>query len=172
MEAAQKILPIIVFFFLIATTIGCIQTTQPPAGDDFTFTTVTGETKRLSDYHGGPVLLDFMGVACEPCQRQMIVLYQISRTYPNLTIISIDVWTTQGETAQNIQQLKDAFQQQNMTLGWTFALDDAQGSLGRRYASDGVPHLYLYTKQGNLYYSHLGYEEYSALAAKVDAVVS
>ena len=172
MKPSRRIvLSFIVPFIFLLSTQGCIQTNAPTT-DNFSFTTVTGETKNLTDYHGQVLLLDFMGVACQPCQTQMVVLSQLHQNYSNLTIISIDVWTTQGENAQSIQQLKDAFQQQyGMTLDWTFALDDAQGTLGHRYATDGVPHLYLYTKQGNLYYTHLGYEAYSTLATQVEALL-
>jgi len=158
---------------LILTTTGCVQTVHPPTGDDFTFTTINGETKHLSDYRSQPVLLDFMGVACQPCQQEMFILHQLHQNYTTLTIISIDVWTTQGETTQDVHQLQDAFHTQyNITLDWTFAVDDASGTLGRTYAPDGVPHLYLYTKQGNLYYNHLGYEPYSTLVLQVDAIIN
>ncbi len=172
MEPSLKIILsfIIPLFFLLSMQ-GCIQT-NTPATDNFSFSIVTGETKNLSDYHGHAVLLDFMGVACQPCQQEMFILAQLHQNFSNLSIISIDVWTTQGETTQSIQQLKDTFQQQyGIVLDWTFGLDDAQGTLGSRFASDGVPHLYLYTKQGNLYYTHLGYEAYSTLAAQVEALL-
>ncbi len=168
----KPLLLFILLLTLITVTVGCTQTTTPPVWDDFTFTTILGETRNLSDYRGSPVLLDFMGVGCDPCRREMNVLSQLHHDYPTLTIISIDVWTTQGETAQSIQQLKKDFLLQNITLDWTFALDDAQGSLAKKYAITAVPYLVLYTKQGNLYYSHLGYEEYSTLAPKVEAITS
>ena len=168
----QALLSLAVLLLLVFTT-GCVQVNTTSAADDFTFTTITGDHKNLSDYLGSPVLIDFMGVNCQPCQQEMIVLHQIHHDFSNLTIISIDVWTSQGETAQSIQQLKSQFQTQyNIALDWTFALDDAQASLGHRFAADGVPHLYLYTKQGNLYYSHLGYEDYSTLATKVKDITS
>jgi thiol-disulfide isomerase/thioredoxin len=158
---------------ILMLTSGCVQVSTPSAGDDFAFATIAGTTKNLSDYHGGPVLLDFMGVACPPCKQEMFVLYQLHQNFSDLTIISIDVWTAQGETAVDVQELRNEFKDQyNMTLDWTFGLDDAQGSLGRRFAAEGVPHLYLYTNQGNLYYSHLGYEDYPTLKAKVEAITS
>jgi thiol-disulfide isomerase/thioredoxin len=168
--ALKPLLPGILVLLLF-TTIGCVQVNTPSAADDFVFATITGATQNLSDFHGSPVLIDFMGVACPPCKQETFVLYQLHQNFTNLTIISIDVWTAQGETAQDIQGLKDEFKEQyNMTLDWTFGLDDAQGSLGRRFAGEGVPHLYLYTKQGNLYYSHLGYEDYPTLATQVEHI--
>jgi thiol-disulfide isomerase/thioredoxin len=158
---------------ILALTTGCVQVKNTSAADDFMFTTLAGEQKNLSDYLGSPILIDFMGVNCPPCQQEMFVLNQLHHNYTDLTIISIDVWTSQGENANSVQQLKDQFQTKyNILLDWTFALDDAQASLGHRFAADGVPHLYLYTKQGNLYYSHLGYEDYSTLATKVKDITS
>jgi len=172
MTAFRGILLLTFTLSLLLSTVGCIQTVHPPTGDNFTFTTVDGDTKHLSDYSGQVILLDFMGVACQPCQAEMIVLDKIHQNYTNLTIISIDVWTTQGENAQSVRQLQTAFHTQyNLTLDWIFGLDNASGTLGQAYAKDGVPHLYLYTKQGNLYYSHLGYEDYPTLQTQVASLV-
>lgn len=159
-----------VALILLFTTLGCVKVETTEPGDNFTFTTITGETKHLTDYRGGPIIIDFMGVACGPCQQELFVLYQIHQNYTNLTIVSIDVWTSQGETIQDIQRLKNDYHDQyNMTLDWTFALDDSQGTLGHRFGTT-VPNLYLYTKQGNLYYTHLGYEDYTTLATQVDHI--
>jgi hypothetical protein len=72
-----------------------------------------------------------------------------------------------------VQDMIDAFKNQaNMTLDWTFGLDDVHGTIENTYASAGVPTLYIFDKKGNIYYSHVGYEDYSVLASKLDQVLS
>jgi len=78
-----------------------------------------------------------------------------------------------GENASMLQGLIDAFEgQANLTLDWIFGLDDPEGTLENRYATQGVPSLYIYDKKGNIYYSHVGYESYTDLKIKIDEALS
>jgi hypothetical protein len=107
--------------------------------------------------------------------REMSELKKISENYSknNVSILSIDVWVSSGENVSMVQDMIDAFKNQvNMTLDWTFGLDDVHGTVENTYASAGVPTLYIFDKKGNIYYSHVGYEDYSVLASKLDQVLS
>ena len=149
---------------------GCSEKKNNP-GDDFSFTTLDNEIKRLSDYHGKIIMLDCMAVNCQPCMAQMFELKKISENYSTneVAILSIDVWISNGETKAMLQQMITAFQnQENITLNWTFGLDDPEGTIEDMYATQGVPSLYIYDKNGNIYYSHVGYEPYADLAKKID----
>jgi ABC-type glycerol-3-phosphate transport system substrate-binding protein len=102
---------------------------------------------------------------------QMFDLKKISENYSSndVSLLSIDVWVSNGETASMLQDMIDAFKKQaNLTVDWTFGLDDAQGTIENTYASEGVPTLYIYDKKGNIYYSHVGYESYTDLEIKID----
>jgi hypothetical protein len=115
-----------------------------------------------------------MAVNCQPCMLQMFELKKISENYSTIdvTILSIDVWVSTGETSTMLQGMIDAFKNQvNITLDWTFGLDDLQGTIQNTYASAGVPTLYILDKKGNIYYSHVGYESYVDLANKIDEVL-
>jgi len=149
---------------------GCTEE-KNNTGDDFSFTTLEGEMKRLSDFYGKVVVLDCMAVNCQPCMYQLFELKKISQNYSSteVAIISIDVWVSNGENASMLQQLINDFKNQvNLTLDWTFGVDDEEGSIESRYATQGVPSLYIYDKNGNIYYSHVGYEDYTVLASKID----
>ena len=172
MIPAGKKLGFLLCTFLIFLPIfsGCTEE-KNLTGDDFSFTTLKGEMKHLSDYYGKVVVLDCMAVNCQPCMYQMFALKKISENYSSseVAIISIDVWVANGETATMVQQLINDFKTQvNLTLDWTFGVDDAEGTIESRYATEGVPSLYIYDKNGNIYYSHVGYEDYSVLASKID----
>jgi thiol-disulfide isomerase/thioredoxin len=163
---------VFLFFFLIVFA-GCTEE-KSTTGEDFAFTTLDGETKHLSDFYGKVIMLDCMAVNCQPCMFQMFELKKISENYSknDVIILSIDVWVSSGETASMLQNTIDEFKNQvNLTLDWTFGLDDLQGTIQNTYASAGVPTLYIFDKKGNIYYSHVGYETYTSLALKLDEVL-
>ncbi|MCX6661752.1 MAG: TlpA disulfide reductase family protein [Euryarchaeota archaeon] len=159
----------VLFIFLLVFS-GCTEE-KNGTGDDFSFTTLNGEMKRLSDFSGKIVVLDCMAVNCQPCMYQMFELQKISENYSSndVAILSIDVWVSNGETASMLQEMINEFKNQaNMTLNWTFGLDDPEGTIENTYAKEGVPSLYIYDKKGNIYYSHVGYESYTDLVTKID----
>jgi thiol-disulfide isomerase/thioredoxin len=168
------VLFLVFLFFFLTVFAGCTEE-KNNTGEDFSFTSLDGETKHLSDFYGKVIVLDCMAVNCQPCMCQMFELKKISENYSknDVIILSIDVWVSSGETASMLQDTIDAFKNQvNMTLDWTFGLDDLQGTIQNTYASAGVPTLYIFDKKGNIYYSHVGYEDYLILASKLDMVLS
>ena len=173
-EIKKPLFLFLVFLFVFLTMfVGCTEK-KSNAADDFSFTTLDGEMKHLSDFYGKVIVLDCMAVNCQPCMYQMSELKKISENYSknDVTILSIDVWISSGETASMLHDTIDAFKNQdNMTLDWTFGLDDVHGTIENTYASAGVPTLYIFDKKGNIYYSHVGYEDYQMLASKLNAVL-
>jgi thiol-disulfide isomerase/thioredoxin len=168
-------------FFLVCLLLfftfflGCTEK-KIAAGDDFIFTTIDGQTKHLRDYIGNVILLDCMAVNCYWCAQQMPELEKVSQNYADtVTIISIDVWTT-GQNAETAGQLEaylnDLRANNNLSLDWTFGLDDSKGTIQGIYAPEGIPTLYIFDKNGNIYYSHVGYEEYSSIATKLTEVLA
>jgi len=162
-------------FVLLLFFSGCNEK-NVPAGDDFSFTTLDGQTKYLHEYSGKVILLDCMAVNCYWCDQQMPGLDTVSQHYgKNVTILSIDVWTT-GQNAETAELLKNHLNELrasgNLSLDWTFGLDDSKGTIQSTYAPEGIPMLYIFDIKGNIYYSHMGYEDYSSLASKLDEVLS
>jgi thiol-disulfide isomerase/thioredoxin len=147
-----------------------------PYVEDFEFTLLDGSKKRMSDYKGSYILIDFFGVTCQPCQYQMLVLTEIFETYKdsNLEMISIDVWISppSSETPEDIENLISSAREYGVYLNWTFGYDDQLGTLQKKYAKSGVPSIYLLDKNGNVYYSHVGYTEYIPLTEKIDELLN
>ena len=165
---------IILIIFLLSLMSGCTESVENNDGEDFEFTLLDGSIKHLSDYYGKIIILDLMAVNCQPCMYQMFELKSISENYSKeeVTIISIDVWIASGETSEMVQDYIDAFRQQaGIELDWVFGIDDAIGSIGTEYASEGVPTLYILDKKGNIYYTNVGYEPYDSLAEKIDQLL-
>jgi len=175
LEIKKPLVLFLVFLFVFLTMFAGCTEKKSNTDEGFSFTTLDGETKHLSDFYGKVIVLDCMAVNCQPCMYQMSELKKISENYSknDVTILSIDVWVSSGETVSMLQDTIDTFKNQvNMTLDWTFGLDDLHGTIENTYASAGVPTLYIFDKKGNIYYSHVGYEDYSVLALKLDQVLS
>jgi thiol-disulfide isomerase/thioredoxin len=136
---------------------------------------IDGTIKHLSEYRGKVVVLDLMRViGCDPCLYEFLELKKVAENYSNndVVIISIDVNTY--ESAQDVQTMIDEFKQQlNIELDWIFGMDD--GGIWEKYRINppgGVPTLYIFDKNGKIYYSNEGYEPYSLLASKIDELLS
>jgi peroxiredoxin len=57
------------------------QAGHRPAAPEFTATTLTGKTIRLSSYRGKVVVLNFWGSWCPPCRREAPTLAVLSEQY-------------------------------------------------------------------------------------------
>ncbi len=69
---------------------------------DFTVTTFNNETFTLSEKKGKVVVLDLMGIPCQPCVAQMPELQEIQKEYGNdIILLSVDVRFS-GETKQKV----------------------------------------------------------------------
>ena len=158
--AGHKKILIAVLILLVILLTGCNETPpQTDTGDEFSFTTLDGEEKHLSDYRGKVVILDLMATWCGPCQYQMVELKKIYENYSrdDLEIISLDM--DSRETAEQLQDFRDAFESYGYTLDWIFGMDS--GGVWEKYMiQGGIPTLCIFDQQGNLNYSHEGVSVY------------
>ena len=72
---------------------------------DFELTALTGETIRLSQYIGQPVLLSLGATWCPDCRKEAPLLEELHRAHPELTILMVD----SKEERNVIQQFADEF---------------------------------------------------------------
>lgn len=123
-------------------------------GEDFTFKTLEGREKKLSDYRGKIVVLDLWATWCSPCQGQMLELRKIYQHYSNdkLQLLSIDI--DSRETIDQIKDFKQQFADYGYSLDWTFGLE--KDSLDKYMPEAGIPTLAIFDQQGNLKYRHAG----------------
>lgn len=55
----------------------------------FTLQSLDGQTVSLSDFRGGPVVVNFWGAWCEQCRLQLPLLAEMKRRFPAVPIVGI-----------------------------------------------------------------------------------
>jgi thiol-disulfide isomerase/thioredoxin len=175
----EKIAAIISLILLSTFLLGCTESSDSN-GDNkqwgsapmFTMKTLDGRNINLSNYLGKIIILDFMAVDCQYCVYQTPILKEISNNYSkyNLQIISIDVYSY--ETEVYLQSFINWFGEQGIRLNWTFGLDKT-GEIASKYISEGegIPKLFIIDTKGNIYYTKVGYTEYSVLAEQLNKLI-
>ncbi|RIK39733.1 MAG: hypothetical protein DCC57_20025 [Chloroflexi bacterium] len=97
---------------------------------DFTLQTLDGQSFRLADLRGTPLVLNFWATWCGPCQREMPALQTAAQRYAGQVVIAgID----QAEESTVVQAFVDE-------MGVTFPIAlDSTSEVGRRYNVSGLP---------------------------------
>ncbi len=75
---------------LLLLLLGCTRVSAARRGQvapDFSLETLTGETLRLSDFRGRPVLLNFWSSRCPPCRTEMPELRQVQEALGDRVVI-------------------------------------------------------------------------------------
>ncbi len=118
---------------------------------DFRLPDMTGKNVSLSELLGkGPILLDFWADYCTPCKTAMPYLNELALKYDSLTVVlvSIDAPKTQSK-AKNYLKSKD----------YNFiTLFDCDKTLAKKLNVTNPPHTFIMDKEGEIVYSHLGFE--------------
>jgi peroxiredoxin len=98
---------------------------------DFTLRDPDGETVRLSDYLGHPIILNFWATWCPPCRYEMPLLQETydSHQAAGLVVLAVDV----QETAEQVKAYRE-----EMNLSFPMALDRG-GSVATTYRVSGLP---------------------------------
>ncbi|MBB3110263.1 peroxiredoxin [Paenibacillus phyllosphaerae] len=101
---------------------------------DFTLTNLEGESVRLSDYAGQPVMINFWATWCPPCKVEMPHLQKLHEDYEDegLTVLSVNLTSTERGSA-NVGSFVER-------EGLSFpVLLDAEGQVQEQYRIKGYP---------------------------------
>lgn len=110
---------------------------------DFELELLSGETVKLSDYRGQPVILNFWATWCPPCRAEMPDMQKIHEDY-DVAILGVNQIDTES-SPKNVPDFIDE-------LGVTFPiLLDAESLVGIRYGAKVLPTTYLIDKDGRVY---------------------
>jgi len=141
---------------------------------EFTLTEVGGAEFKLSNYRGNVVILDLMATWCVPCGQEMSYLNDIYYSYTGVTIISVDIESTDSNDA--LAQYKADHQ-----ANWAFALDKpnavtaggtGDNSLGITYQAYSIPSLYIIDQSGKIAYQNTGVTDSQTLGSKIQQLQS
>ena len=151
-----------------------MPTAPPPPSTDlighpapaFELPDLDGETKRLSDWRGQTVLINFWATSCEPCREEMPMLEAVYQRYRDRGFevlgIAIDDAGAIGEFIGEI--------------GVTFPILVASSSnlqLGQRYGNTlgALPYSALVDAEGNIRYLKLGILKEADVIEAVEAAL-
>jgi peroxiredoxin len=96
---------------------------------DFEAAALSGDTIRLSQYHGEPVLLTFGTTWCPDCRLEAPIVQELHENHPELVVLLVD----SNESAGIVQEFVDEF-------GITYpVLMDHNGSISRQYQIFAIP---------------------------------
>jgi thiol-disulfide isomerase/thioredoxin len=122
---------------------------------DFELMDMDEEKKKLSDFRGKVVLLNFWATWCPPCIREMPSMERLHQEIDakDFKVIAVN----QMENADDVF----AFTGQ-LEIDPTFdILFDTTSSVSRAYAVRGLPTTYLIDKQGKIRYRAVGGREFN-----------
>lgn len=140
------------FAMLIWFSSGCGGTSAvaPRVGasaPDFTLPTLDGETVKLDELRGQPVLINFWATWCSACRRQMPYLQAaFEEKGQEVKFIAVDV----GEGSGTVRKYIDA-----TGIGFTVALDRDRG-VARAYNMRYYPTTFLVDEKGVIKHIRLG----------------
>ncbi len=118
-----------------------------------------GDTVQLTDYQGGPLVINLWATWCPPCRREMPVLEKAQQQRPDLTFLFVN----QAESMQSVATFL-ATQELNLDN----VLFDGSGRLGKAVGSMALPTTLFYGADGRLLGSHLGELSEASLARALE----
>ena len=99
------------------------------AAPDFELTALTGETVRLSQFKGQPILLSIGATWCPDCRKEAPLLEELHKAHPELVVLLVD----SRESPDTVQDFADEF-------GITHSiLLDQDGSVSKLYQVYAIP---------------------------------
>jgi thiol-disulfide isomerase/thioredoxin len=124
-----------------------------------TLRNAAGQTVQLSDYQGGPLVINLWATWCPPCRREMPVLENAQQQRPDLTFLFVN-------QAESMQSVSTFLETQGLSL--TNVLFDGRGRLGQAVGSMALPTTLFYSPDGHLLGSHLGELSEASLARALE----
>lgn len=111
---------------------------------DFELATTTGETIKLSDLRGQPVLVNLWATWCPPCRAEMPAIEKIYNEYKNEGLVVLAVDMTYQDTASDIPAFVDEY-----ALTFPILLDEA-GDVGSNYQLRSLPSSFFINRDGTI----------------------
>lgn len=125
-------------------------------------TSLQQQKVELVQFMGKPTVINLWASWCPPCRREMPILEQAQKTYPNVQFVFIN----QSEDAATVHSY---LQQHSLNLHWV--LLDPYGSTAQKTAMYGLPSTLFFNAQGQLVDSHMGEITHAVLDHNVQKII-
>ncbi len=140
---------ILVGLSLAGVVDGAVAPGQP--APDFTFTDLAGKTQKVSDFRGKVVVLEWLNPACP-----FVVRHYRSGNLPGTQAMAAAdgvIWLQINSTAMgDLDPIKSREWQKKQGVIATAYIRDQSGQVGRLYAAETTPHVYVIARDGTLAY--------------------
>lgn len=125
---------------------------------NFELETLEGEKRKLSDFRGEPVMINFWATWCPPCKAEMP---DMERFYKNHKVTIFSVNLTQQENSQKtVETFVDDYD-----LTFPIMLDK-QIDVADTYLVQTIPTTYILDSEGKIFHKMIGPMNYDDMVAK------
>lgn len=134
---------------VVPTALTAVESGKP--APDFTFTDLAGKTRKLSDFRGKVVVVEWLNPACPYVVRH----YRSGNMQDTQTVAAAAgaVWLQVNSTAMgDLDPQKSAEWQKKQGVVATAYLRDQSGQLGRLFGAQTTPHCFVIGPDGTLVY--------------------
>lgn len=134
---------------VVPTALAAVESGKP--APDFTFTDLAGKTRKLSDFRGKVVVVEWLNPACPYVVRH----YRSGNMQDTQTVAAAAgaVWLQVNSTAMgDLDPQKSAEWQKKQGVIATAYLRDQSGQLGRLFGAQTTPHCFVIGPDGTLVY--------------------
>jgi len=142
------------------------QTKPLEAAPDFTVISTKGESIKLSDYKGKPVVINFWATWCPPCKAELPYFEQMYKEYGD-TVEFMMVNLTDGQ--EETQEVVNTFIEDT---GYTFPVYfDTEYSGAMAYGTYSIPVTVFVNRDGEIVYKKVGMIQEDMLKAFIERIV-
>jgi cytochrome c biogenesis protein CcmG/thiol:disulfide interchange protein DsbE len=158
-EAAPKVAPAVDLSIPVEPKIGF-------RAPDFSLQTLNGETVRLSDLVGRPVVISYWATWCIPCQKELPILEQLFRDYQPQGLVVVTVNAIEQDTREEVQAMVG---EKSMTLP---VLLDQGNQFASTYGALFFPTTIFVDASGVIRFIRLGDSSETELRLKVENLMA
>lgn len=133
---------------------------------DFALQTLSGETVRLSDLVGRPVVISYWATWCIPCQQELPILEQLFREYQSQGLVVVTVNAIDQDSLDDVQ---DMVGEKSMTLP---VLLDQGNQFASTYGALFFPTTIFVDASGVIRFIRLGDSSEADLRSKVENLLA
>ena len=106
---------------------------------DFEWTSLDGQTRRLSTYRGKVVVVNFWATWCPPCREEMPALQRVAASEPDVVVLEVDLMEP-GDKARSFLD--------SLGLDRLQPVLDGDGATTRRFGVLSLPSTFFVDKTG------------------------